>query len=90
MVKAKTSIYVNKELWERFKRHALSKGLEVSSLLEDIMNEEMAEETISNTLLKLAGSENHEVDFEPIKPRQGLVSELVRAVRDERRHSISR
>ena len=90
MVKVKTSIYVDKELWEKFKRHALRKGMEVSSLLEDMMRNEMIEDLLDDELLNLAGSETYQIDFEPIKPREGLISELVRVMRDERAGSIPR
>lgn len=33
---------------------------------------------------------DYEIDFEPVKPRKGLVSNLVRAMRDERRDRLSR
>ncbi len=84
MAKVKTSIYVDKDLWEKFKKHALKRGIEVSSLLEKLIEEEIAEETLGKTLLELAGGEDYEVDFEPVKPRKGLVSELVRLMRDGR------
>ena len=90
MVKVKTSIYVDKELWEKFKRYALRKGVEVSNLLEDMIRDEMVEDVLDNALLDLAGSETYELDFEPIKPKEGLVSELIRAMRDERADSIPR
>jgi len=90
VVKVKTSIYVDKELWERFKSYALRRGVEVSKLLEDAMRDEMIEETLSDVLLDVAGSENYEIDFEPVKPRGGLVSELIRVARDERAGSVSR
>ncbi len=89
MVRVKTSIYVDKDLWERFKRHARRKGLETSRLLEYVLEDEIAEDEIDEALLKLAGSEVDEIDFEPVEPRGGLVSELVRVVRDERSGSIS-
>ncbi len=53
------------------------------------MEEEIAEDEIDEALLKLAGSEVDEIDFEPVEPRRGLVSELVRVVRDEGSGSIS-
>ncbi|MEB3772292.1 MAG: hypothetical protein GSR82_01270 [Desulfurococcales archaeon] len=89
MVRVKTSIYVDRDLWERFKRHARRKGLETSHLLERVLEEEIAEDEIDEALLKLAGSEVDEIDFEPVEPRRGLVSELVRVVRDEGSGSIS-
>jgi len=90
VVKVKTSIYVDKELWERFKRYAVERGMEASSLLEDMVRDEMIGETLDTVLLNMAGSENYEIDFEPVKPKGGLVSELIRVMRDERADSISR
>ncbi len=84
MVKVKTSIYVDKDLWEKFKKHALRKGVEVSSLLEDLIEEEMVEETLDKVILELAGSEDYELDFEPAKPMKGTISELVRLMRNGR------
>lgn len=37
VAKVKTSIYVDKELWEAFRRYAGSRGVEVSGLLEELM-----------------------------------------------------
>ena len=89
MIKVKTSIYIDKELWEKFKKYALRRGKEVSKLLEEIIEEEMIEETLSNILLELVDFESYEIDFEPIRPKKGLVSELIRVMRDERANSIS-
>ncbi len=88
MVKVKTSIYIDRELWEKFKRYAMEKGVEVSNLLEKIIREEMLEEVLEAELSDLAGTEDYEIDFEPIEPREGLVSELVRAMRNERADSL--
>lgn len=90
MGKAKTSIYVDRELWEKFKRYARSKGIEVSKLLEEMIREEMLEDELSDALGRLAAGELEELDFEPITPRGGLVSTLVRELRDERSNSLSR
>ena len=88
MVKVKTSIYVDKEIWEMFKRHALRRGVEVSRLLEDMMVDEVVEELLDKALLELAGPQDYEVDFEPVEPKEGLVSELVKVMGDERAGSI--
>lgn len=89
MVKVETRIYVDEELWEKFKRCALKKGMEVNNLLEDIMKDEMMDEALDSALLNLAGSENYEIDFEPVKPKEGRVSELIRVMRDKRPNHIS-
>jgi len=90
VVKTKTSIYIDKELWEKFKKYAFKKGTEVSNLLEDIIRDAIIEETIGDTLLKLAGPDNYELDFKPIEPKEGLVSELIRVMRNERANNLSR
>ena len=79
-----------RDVWERFRRYALRRGVEVSRLLEDLMRDEMVEDLLDDALLSLAGSESYEVDFEPVEPRGGLVSELVRVMRDERAGGVSR
>lgn len=35
--KVKSSVYVNGELWRRFKKHAAEHGVEVSVLLEELI-----------------------------------------------------
>ncbi len=89
MSKTKTSIYVDRELWEKFKRYARGKGVEVSRLLEELMREAMIEEELADGLRELAGGEFEELDFDPVSPRGGLVSVLVRKLRDERGDSLS-
>ena len=88
MTKVKTSIYIDRELWEKFKNYALRKGIEVSSLLESLIKDEMLEEVLNEALVELTGHEGYELDFEPVKPKEGSVSELVRAMRDERANSL--
>ncbi len=88
MVKVKTSIYIDKELWEKFKKHVSRKGVETSKLLEEIIRDEMIEDTLEHILLGLASSENYEIDFEPVKTREGTVSELIRVMRDERSNNL--
>lgn len=85
--KAKTSIYVDRDLWERFKRHAARRGIDVSSLLEELMMDEMADYLLSEELSRLGISEDYEVDFEPVEAK-GAVSELIRVMRDERAGSV--
>lgn len=90
MVKAKTSIYIDQDLWRRFKEYAFRRGVEVSRLLEEIIVDEMVEEYLGEALLELASVNNYEVDFDPVEPIRGYrVSDLVRSMRDERANSIS-
>ena len=85
-MRRKTSVYVDGELWERFKRYAAARGVEVSSLLEELMREELGD-YLDEALGELAGSEGYELDFEPVKPR-GPVSSVVREMRDERERGL--
>jgi len=89
MVKSKTSIYVDKELWEKFKEYALKNGGEVTKMLEEVIREEMAEDFIGQALAETGGLEACEIEFEPVEPEGGTISGLVRVMRDERGNSIS-
>lgn len=88
MVKVKTSIYVDKELWSRFKKYARMRGLEVSRLLEEMIGDEMAEGMLDRGLLEMVDSAVYELDFDPVSCK-GSVSELVRVMRDERAADVS-
>lgn len=88
-MKVKTSIYIDRKLWERFREYASKRNVEISRMLEDIIREEIIEDILSDILLDLAGYEDYVVDFEPIKPREGSVSSLIRVMRDERIGSVS-
>lgn len=88
MVKIKTSIYIDKELWDKFKKHASKKGVEASRLLEEIIRDEIIDDTLEHILLDLASSEGYEIDFEPMKTRKGTVSELIRVMRNERSNNL--
>jgi len=85
-VRKKTSVYVDEELWERFKKHAAAEGVEVSSLLEELMKDELGD-YLYEALSELIGSESYEIDFEPVEPK-GSVSPIVREMRDERERRI--
>jgi len=89
MVKVKTSIYIDKEVWERFREYAVRRGVEVSSLLEETMKDEIIDLILDKVLLEAAGSEDYVLDFEPVEAK-GAVSELVRVMRDGRADRISR
>jgi len=89
VVKVKTSIYVDKDLWERFKKYASKKGVEISELLEEIIREEMFEDDIGNILTELTDIDAYEIDFEPIEVK-GDISKFIRVLRDERYNNISR
>jgi hypothetical protein len=87
MARKKSSVYVDEELWRRLKKYAMEKGTELSALLEDVIREEFMDH-VDKALEELAGSRACELDFEPVKPRMGVISELVKAMRDERADSI--
>ncbi|MBO3798420.1 MAG: CopG family transcriptional regulator [Thermoproteota archaeon] len=87
--KTKTSIYIDKEVWEKFKLTASKKGMEASKMLEEIMRDEMAEDFLEQALRDLKDYEGREIDFEPVEPEGGPVSELIRVMRDERNSSVS-
>jgi hypothetical protein len=87
--KVKTSVYADKELWERFKLKAARRGIEVSQALEELIRDELFEEMLDEVLKGISEAEDYEIDFEPIKPKAGLVSVFVRSLRDERANSLS-
>ena len=88
MVRKKTSIYIDSELWEKFKKYALMKGMDVSSLLEEIIRNEVLDD-LDEALSQFSGPDDYQFDFEPVEVGEP-VSELVREMRDERVDNISR
>ena len=89
VTKSKTSIYIDKDLWQRFRLRANRRGLQVSGALESLMEEEMIEDMIERKLSEMVDSETREIDFPPIKTKAS-VSELVRVMRDERTSGLLR
>ncbi|MGP3667321.1 MAG: hypothetical protein ACKD6N_00435 [Candidatus Bathyarchaeota archaeon] len=89
MTRKKSSIYVDVELWRRLKKRAMEDGVELSTLLEEVIREEFMDH-VDKALEELAGSEFYGLEFKPIKPKQGVVSEIVRMMRDERANNVSR
>ncbi len=89
MVRKKTSVYIDEELWKKVKKIASELDLEVSFLLEEMIREEIGENAEA-ALRDMVDTFISELDFEPVKLREGLVSELVREMRDERSDRISR
>ncbi|MEM2374576.1 MAG: CopG family transcriptional regulator [Thermoproteota archaeon] len=88
MVKIKTSIYVDNNVWEKFKSTASKSGQEASQMLEEVMRSEVVEDFLEQALEGVEEYEDLEIDFEPVRPEGGPVSELVRVMRDERSDSI--
>ncbi len=89
MVKVKTSIYVDKELWEKFKLQASKRGTEITRMLEDMIRDEMVDSFLNQMIADTGESEDYKIEFEPVEPEKGLVSELVRDMRDGRDNSVS-
>lgn len=81
--KVKSSVYIDGEIWRRFKKYAAEQEREASVLLEELMREELML-NLQDALEELTEQEEKELDFEPVKPITGLVSTLVREMRDER------
>lgn len=87
VVKAKTSIYVDRDLWSRFKEYASKNSLEASRMLEELIEDALIEGELDRAFWM---GENYEIDFEPIEPRGGLASEFIRVMRNERSDSLLR
>ncbi|MEM3607889.1 MAG: CopG family transcriptional regulator [Candidatus Bathyarchaeia archaeon] len=88
VVKVKTSIYVDRELWGKYKSSAAKRGLKLNRALEDLIREELVEELLNEALKGIDEAKSYEIDFEPVKPIGGLVSVFVRTMRDERLGSL--
>jgi hypothetical protein len=89
LAKIKTSIYIDKNLWEKLKSIALKNGLEVSQMLEEIIKNEIIEDFLEQILERTENFESYEIDFEPLEPEKGFVSEFIRVMRNERSNNIS-
>jgi hypothetical protein len=85
-LRRKISVYVDVELWERFKKYAEERGVGASRLLEELIREELGD-YVDEVLGALAGSDSYELDFEPVEPK-GSVSLFVREMRDERERGL--
>ncbi len=87
----KTSIYIDRELWRRFREYVRRKGVEISEFLELVIEDAMLEESVASELGELAGEDAvDEIDFEPVETEAGSVSDLVRVMRDERARNLPR
>lgn len=83
--RGKTSIYIDRELWAKFKVYAARQGKEVSRILEEMIREELVEEELADIVAEeVSKIEDYEIDFEPVEPKGASVSELIRVMRDER------
>lgn len=88
MAKAKTSVYVDRDLWASFKEYASKNSSEVSKKLEELIEDTLIQRELDRAFPEVRGK--YEVDFEPIEPKGTPVSGLVRVVRDERANSLLR
>ncbi|MEM0053479.1 MAG: hypothetical protein QXL89_04780 [Nitrososphaeria archaeon] len=89
MSRVKTSIYIDKELWEKFKVQASKNGVELTELLEELIQDSLIDSFLNKVVEEVGGIEDYEIKFEPVEPKGGSVSELIRVIRDERRNSLS-
>lgn len=90
MGKVKSSIYIDEDLWRALKRRAVEMDLEISSLLEELIKDNLMI-GIEEELVEMGGGlSDVEMDFEPIKPVEGSVSTLIRGLRNERENSLFR
>lgn len=90
MVRAKTSVYVDQGLWKRLRRYSARKSSEVSRILEKTIEEEMTEDLVDAEISRIMKKKAYELSFEPVKLKRGLLSTMVREMRDERASHLSR
>ncbi|MEM1832253.1 MAG: hypothetical protein QXJ97_12090 [Desulfurococcaceae archaeon] len=88
MGKIKTSIYVDEDLWKKFKKIASSRDQELSEALEELHGEELMVD-LEAVVRELVDKLDTELNFKPVKAK-ALVSELVREMRDERETRLLR
>lgn len=86
-MKVKTSISIDKEIWIDLKNLALQRGMDISSILKDIIENQLYLD-LDKFLMKYSKPGDSNLDFETIKPRS-KVSDLVRSIRDDREGRIS-
>ena len=89
-MKTKTSVYIDKDLWRRFKNYAAELGIDVSQALEEVIKEELVGDAVVKVVDSLSKISFKELDFKPVKPANVKikVSEIVREMRDEREDSL--
>ncbi len=88
-MKSKTSIYVDEEIWKRFKAASSKRGTDMSEILEGLILDDLEGDDLSS--VPTGGTEpGVELEFKPIKLRGRPVSGLVRVQRDEREDNLSR
>jgi predicted DNA-binding protein len=86
-MKVKTSISIDNEIWMELKNLAIQRGMDISSILKDIIENELYLD-LDKSLMKYSKHGDSNLDFDPIKPKS-KVSDLVRSLRDDRESRIS-
>ena len=84
MARIRTSIYVDKELWEKFKLYAARRGIKLSNLLEELIQDEVVEALLDNSYLDM---DDDMLDFEPVVAKDSI-SDLLRLARGYKVSSI--
>jgi ferredoxin-fold anticodon binding domain-containing protein len=82
--KIKTTIVIDKDLWNKFKAKLLEESVDkVSSVIEEMIREEVVDKVVDN-LNELIGGELIQV-VEPVKPLAETAAEkVVRELRESR------
>jgi predicted DNA-binding protein len=86
-MKVKTSISIDNEIWMELKNLAIQRGMDISSILKDIIENELYLD-LDKSLMKYSKHGDSNLDFDPIKPKS-KVSDLVRSMRNDRESRIS-
>ncbi len=86
-MKVKTSISIDKQIWVELKNLALQRGMDISSVLKEAIENELYL-NLDEYLMKYSKYSKADLDFEPIKSK-GNVSDLIRSMRDDRKNRIS-
>jgi hypothetical protein len=81
--RVKTSIYADKALWESLSLKWLKGALKLVRLLRSLLRTSFLRGCLMGDV------EGYEINFEPIKPKAGLVSVFVRDLRDDGANSLS-
>lgn len=83
--RVKTTIVIDRELWNRFKARLLEEGVEeVSRAIEEVIREELSEDYIADAIRELLGT-TPPIEVKPIKPLvETSAGRVVRELRNER------
>jgi hypothetical protein len=83
--RVKTTIVIDRELWNRFKARLLEEGVEeVSRAIEEVIREELSEDYIADAIRELLGT-TPPMEVKPIKPLvETSAGRVVRELRNER------